>query len=690
MTRLSEIALYLSFGVGCYAVLTLALGVFARRERLTASGKNAVLAMSALVMLASLGLWRALLTDDFSVEYVAEHSNRTLAPMYKVTSFWSGMEGSLLFWLLLLSIYAFVFMLRNRKNPDPIYPTTALVVGLVQVFFAGIAAFAANPFTRLDPAILARLQDGNGLNNLLQDPAMAIHPPCLFVGYVGWAIPFGFGIAVLLLGRRGSYWIEQARPWILVPWIFLTLGFCLGGWWAYRELGWGGYWAWDPVENASIIPWFTGTAFLHSVMIQQRRDMLKVWNMVLLLLTFLLTIFGTFLTRGGLKQLVSVHSFTGAGFASSFAIFIGAVILGSAGLMLWRYPVLKSPHRFDSVLSREVAFLLNNLVLLCICIATLAGTVWPVISQAVVGRQITVGEEWFNAVNVPLGLALLLLTGIGPVISWRKASASSLRRTFSVPIAMGLLTVAVALVAGIPIQNWKTHLLIFAAVFSLSITVNEFRRGAMARSEQMGIGFLRGLAQTAFGNRRRYGGYLVHAGIVMAFIGFLGSHKEGYQKIEKSLMAKGDELSSSHPIMGNFSVQFEGTEKDYQRDSRGEKHALVTRARLLLKKNGEPVTYLLPAKCQYLAGKNEETTEVAYHATLFGDVYAVVGGFTDDESAAGITLYLNPLIGLVWWGAAIVVLGGLFCVTDRRRVIQARVAPRSQPEGQRTLAEARA
>jgi cytochrome c-type biogenesis protein CcmF len=682
MTSFSALSLYLAFAAGCWAVLSLAVGIFGKKPRLVASGKNAILGLCVLSFVASASLWRALLTDDFSIEYVAAHSNRTLLPFYKFSSFWAGMEGSLLFWLLLLSIYALVFVLRNRRNPDPIYPMTTLVVGVVQVFFAGLVCFAANPFKPMAPEVLARLGDGQGLNNLLQDPAMVIHPPCLYAGYVGWAVPFGFGIAVLLLGRRGSYWIEQARPWILVPWIFLTAGFSLGGWWAYKELGWGGWWAWDPVENASIFPWFAATAFVHSVMIQQRRDMLKVWNMVLLLLTFFLTIFGTFLTRGGLKNLVSVHSFTGAQFAYAFSIFMGVVIVGSAALMILRLPVLRSGHRFDSVYSREVAFLLNNLVLVSICIATIAGTVWPVISKSVVDREVTVGENFFNEVNVPLGLGLLLLMGIGPVIPWRKANAESLRRIFFVPAGLGVVGVAAALVLGTSLASWKTLVLVFGAIFTLTLTLREFSKGARVRSEQLGIGFLPALAQTVLGNRRRYGGYLVHIGVVLAFIGFIGSHKDGYQQSKNQFVKPGESVTVSAGLMGTYTATYLGSEFDYERNDRGEIHALVSSARLRLDKAGQPVAYLLPAKKTYVVGgqprSDQVSTEVAYRPTLLGDVYAVVGQFEPD--GAGITLFLNPLVSLVWWGAITAVLGGIFCLSDRRRVntspAKARTAPR--------------
>ncbi|MBI1853727.1 MAG: heme lyase CcmF/NrfE family subunit [Planctomycetes bacterium] len=670
MTSFSELALYFAFAAGCYAILALGFGVFGRKARLVESGKNAVMGMCALAAVASIGLWRALLASDFSLEYVAAHSNRTLSPFYKFSSFWSGMEGSLLFWLLLVSIYAFIFVFRNRKNPDPIYPTTSMVVAIVQTFFAGLVCFAANPFKATDPQILSQIVDGQGLNTLLQDPAMVIHPPCLYAGYVGWAIPFGFGIAVLMLGRRGSYWIEQARLWILVPWVFLTAGVSLGGWWAYKELGWGGWWAWDPVENASIFPWFAASAFLHSIMIQQRRDMLKVWNMVLLLLTFFLTIFGTFLTRGGLKNLVSVHSFTGARFAYAFSAFMVFILIGGVALLIARLPILRSRNRFDSVASREVAFLLNNLVLLCICIATIAGTVWPVISVAVVGREITVGERFFNQVNVPLGLVLLLLMGIGPVIPWRKASPAALRRIFLVPVIVGVAATAAVLAAGVPLENWKTLLLVFGATFTLLITLNEFRKGAKVRSEQMGIGFLPALASTVFLNRRRYGGYIVHIGVVIAFVGFLGSHKEGYQQTRPQFMKEGDEMSLSSGLMGTYTVRYVGTEIEYDRNDRGEIHSVSSAARLLLTKNGMPVNYLLPAKSRYVvAGKPsaDESTEVAYHPTLMGDVYAVAAWGGDD--GVSVTLFLNPLISLVWWGAIIAVLGGIFCLTDRRRVI---------------------
>ena len=373
------------------------------------------------------------MTHDFNLEYVAHYSSSTLPLQYTIAALWGGQAGSLLFWLMILTSMAAVVLLQNRERNRELMPYVNAVLMVIAFFFLSMLNFVTPPFQRLafTPA------EGHDLNPLLQNYWMTIHPPALYLGYVGCAVPFAFAIGALVTGKLGDEWIRTTRRWTLLAWFFLSMGNLFGAQWAYLVLGWGGYWAWDPVENAAFMPWLTCTAFLHSVMIQEKKNMLKIWNMVLVILTFALTIFGTFLTRSGVIS--SVHSFTQSGLGPFFMIFLGATLVVSIGLLIWRLPQLRSENELDSVLSRESTFLLNNLILVGIAFAVFWGTVFPVISEAVRGIKITVGPPFFNKVNAPLGLILLFLTGVGPVIAWRRASARNLERSFLIPVSLGLL-----------------------------------------------------------------------------------------------------------------------------------------------------------------------------------------------------------------------------------------------------------
>jgi len=443
VSEIGKLSVILAFLASCYAVLSFTYGLRASMAGPLRSGRRAVWTVCAMTLLAVVILISKLVQLDFSWRYVAEHTSRDLPLMYRVSSLWAGQEGSLLLWLLILSAYACAFLWAYRKRLDPFYDAVALVVACVMVFFTSLLTFVSSPFR----VLATPPPDGNGLNPLLQDPGMMIHPPILYTGYVGFIIPFAFGIAVLLMNRTGTRWIEEVRRWTLFNWMFLGTGILMGARWAYIELGWGGYWGWDPVENASLMPWLVGTAFLHSVMIEQRRGMLKTWNVVLIVLTFELSIFGTFLTRSGV--LTSVHSFTESNIGPWFMGFILVSSTIAAALVLYRKALLESENRLDAVVSREGSFLFNNVLFVALCFATFLGTVFPVVSEAVTGSKISVSAPFFNRVNVPIALALLLLTGAGPVLSWKRATASALKRNFVIPAVVGLLAVLVGLPFGL-------------------------------------------------------------------------------------------------------------------------------------------------------------------------------------------------------------------------------------------------
>ncbi len=465
--------------------------------------------------MATVSLWKGLVTHDFNIEYVAAYTSRNLPPYYIVSAFWAGQKGSLLFWAMVLSLFASLAQLLTSRRYAHLMPYVAGVTSAVVAFFVSVMLFGSNPFERLafTPA------DGRGLNPQLQNVGMVIHPPMLYLGYISITIPFAFAIAALLTRRLDTGWIQAIRKWTLVSWLFLSIGITLGMWWAYVELGWGGYWAWDPVENASLLPWLTMTAFLHSVMIQEKRGMLKRWNLGLIIGTFLLSIFGTFITRSGV--IASVHSFTQSNVGYFFLGFLVVAAVLSFTLLYTRWPQLEAEVQLESMLSREAAFLFNNLLLVGIAFSVLWGTLFPILSEAVRGTKITVGPPFFNRVNVPLGLLLLALTGIGPLIAWRKASAANLRRQFVARWPRAPITLSGSRsppACATPIRSWHWRL----AGFVAGTIVQEFYRGVRARrrmhGESVPVAFLRLIER----NRRRYGGYIVHVGILIYFAAFAG------------------------------------------------------------------------------------------------------------------------------------------------------------------------
>src|SRR5215468_2700380 len=515
MIELGPLAINLVLVLAAYAVVMSLLGVWRGRRDFVASAEHAVLAVWAAVLVAVAALLHALVVHDFRLEYVAAYSSSTLPLYYTVAALWGGQKGSLLWWLLILTSISAVVVLQNRHKNRDLMPYVMAVLMSVALFFSALLVFITPPFELLPVAA----KEGRDLNPLLQNYWMTIHPPSLYMGFVGMSVPFAFAMAALATGKLGDVWIRTTRRWTLFAWFFLSLGNLFGALWAYEVLGWGGYWAWDPVENAAFMPWLTGTAFLHSVMIQEKKNMLKVWNMVLVILTFSLTIFGTFLTRSGVIS--SVHSFTQSGLGPFFLGFLAVILTVSIALLVWRLPLLRSENELDSLVSRESAFLFNNLILVGIAFAVFWGTVFPVISEWVRGVKITVGPPFFNRVNAPLGLALLFLMGVGPVIAWRRASWSHLKKNFMWPVITGLAAGVTCLVLG---GETFWAVLAFSLIgFVLATIVAEFARGARARQAMVGESIPVALARLTAKNRRRYGGYIIHVGIVMIFIAITGT-----------------------------------------------------------------------------------------------------------------------------------------------------------------------
>src|SRR5438132_10892248 len=518
MAQIGSFALLLALALSAYSFLAGLLALLrpgAGSERLGETARRAGIAAFAVVLLAAVVLVIAAFQDDFSIAYIFHHSNRDLPAPYKFATLWSGQEGSLLFWSLLLSAYGLVLRLRH-KTDSRLFAHASVIIAAVQVFFLLLLNFAAHPFAIMQGSLP---EDGNGLNPLLQYPEMVIHPPMLYLGYVGFTVPFAFALGALIMRYPGEKWIHITRRWTMVTWGLLTCGIFLGAHWAYSVLGWGGYWGWDPVENASFLPWLTGTAFLHSVMMQEKRGMMKVWNVWLVFITFLLCILGTFLTRSGVVS--SVHAFAQSSIGTWFVAFLSLIILVCFGAYLKNRDYLKSENQLDSIVSRESSFLFNNLILLVSCIAILSGTLFPVFSEWITGDRISVGAPFFNKVNIPIGLLLLFLTGVGPLLAWRKTSTESLKRNFGWPLGIGLVAGVIALVFGFrEIYSWVCLIL---CVFVASTVGLEFYRGAKVIRARAGASFLASAVDLTLRNTRRYGGYIVHVGMVFVFIGLAGA-----------------------------------------------------------------------------------------------------------------------------------------------------------------------
>lgn len=648
MELVGSFSLLLAFCLCAYAIVAALLSARAGRVLLLQSAERATVAVNVLMVVATGCLVALLLTDQFRIAYVAQHSNRALPLYYKFAALWSGQEGSLLWWSCLLSTYAMLAVRLNRLSHRHLMPYAIAVLMGVQFFFLLLNNFAAHPFQLLAFAEGGRTQvfsppDGGGLNPLLQHPAMVIHPPMLYLGYVGFTVPFAFALAALITRSKGEQWIHVTRRWTMITWGFLTVGILLGARWAYAVLGWGGYWGWDPVENASLMPWLTGTAFLHSVMMQEKRGMLKVWNMALVFATFFLAIFGTFLTRSGV--LSSVHAFAQSPIGPYFATFIVVGLAISVAILLSRLDFLKSENQLDTLLSRESSFLFNNLVLLASCFAVLWGTLFPLLSEAVRGVQITVGAPYFNKVNVPIALFLLFLTGVGPLLAWRRTSLESLRRNFTRPLMGGAVVAGIAFVLGV--RKFYPLMTVFLGVFVLATIVMEFYRGARVLRQKSQSGWFDAVKTLTRRNPRRYGGYIIHFGIAVLFIGIAGSAFSVEQQAE---MAIGSEAT-----VGKYRFVCRDLKMNETPNH------VSAAAQVEVYREGKQLTTLYPERRLYKASQ-QPTTLVAIRPRLREDIYVVFAGMTDDGQRAVMQIFVNPLVNWIWLGGFIIVLGILIAL----------------------------
>ena len=655
---------------GAIALRLIATGkpVWFSPERMADTARRAGIASFVAVTAAAFALIWSVFTNDFSITYIMEHSNRALPGPYKFSALWSGQEGSLLLWAWLLAAYGFVLRLTHKTDVK-LYAYAGTILAAIQAFFLLILCFAAPPFALYQGAVP---DDGNGLNPLLQYPEMVIHPPMLYLGYVGFSVPFCFALGALMMRYPGEKWIKVTRIWTMVTWLFLTCGIFLGMHWAYAVLGWGGYWGWDPVENASFMPWLTGTAFLHSVMMQEKKGMMKSWNVWLIFSTFLLTLLGTLLTRAGLVS--SVHAFAQSSIGTWFVVFMGLVLAVCIFTYVLQRSHLKSEHHLESLVSRESSFLFNNLVLLTACFVILWGTLFPIISEYVVGNKVTVGAPFYNRVAVPIGIFLLFLTGVGPLLPWRATSFRSIRRNFVLPSIALWATVIVCFAVGV--RPWKDGALdqgnFYALVaFAVSAGVmtailSEFLRGAGVISRQTGRNLIAATWLLTRRNTRRYGGYIIHIGVVVIVIGLAGA---AFNRNIESEMALHDKMS-----IGPYTLENVGATQDSNANYNSEY------ARLDVYKDGKKQFQMTPEKRVYLASEQPQTM-VAIHSVPEWDLYVVYEGTNPDSGQPIIKAFLNPLVGWIWAGLVILVWGTAIALVPSLSPASAvvRVPARSAP-----------
>jgi cytochrome c-type biogenesis protein CcmF len=603
-------------------------------------------AVTAMTVMASVIMVHAFVTEDYSIKYVQHHADVGQPLFYKIASYWGGLDGSIMFWVMLLAIFGSVAVMLNRERHRILIPWVIVAIASTEMFFLFLMVIHNNPFETFLTSVPTK---GEGLNPLLQNFYMAIHPPMLYLGFTGMTIPFAFGIAALASGQLDDSWLRAVRVWTMIAWLFLTVGLTLGALWAYEELGWGGYWGWDPVENAGLLPWFTATAFLHSVMVQERRGMLKVWNVSLVIVTFFLTIFGTFMTRSGVVQ--SVHAFgEDRELAWLFTAFMVTSLVLSFGLVIYRMPLLRARNELDSWLSREAAFLANNWVLLFSAFFVLFVTMFPTLSEAIKGDRLTVAAPFYNRWMAPVGLVLLFLTGVGPLLAWRKSSLANLRDQFLWPGLGFVVTGSVTRAFGIPF--WAAGLCFALCAFVTVTILQEFVRGASVRRRATGTDVFTALIGLFVRSRRRYGGYIIHIGIVLAFLGFAGNTFQREQDVTLKPTQQVD--------VGRYTVGYKGLTVTDD----GEKQMVTAEMEVL--RDGRAFDEMYPARWFFRNHESEPTTEVALRRTPGEDVYVVLAGYDPATQVAEFKVILNPLVNWIWLGVGVMIIGTFIALLPER------------------------
>lgn len=653
ISDIGTLALILALGFALYTIIVAVLGATRGSAPLVASAKRGGLVVSFFLITASAALITSFLTHDFGVSYVQQQSNLAMPWYFTLSAFYGGQEGSLLYWALMLAVFSAIFIFSSKRAPIALVPYVVATLMAIQTFFLIVLITVSSPFVRLPVAP----PDGRGLNPLLMDPGMLVHPPTLLMGYMSFSIPFAFAVAAMLTGKLDSDWLRSIRRWMLAAWSIQTAGLLLGAWWAYHVLGWGGYWGWDPVENAALLPWLTATAFLHSTMVQERRGMLKVWNLGLVIAAFALSIFGTFEVRSGIIN--SVHSFAVSAVGPYFLVFLAIIIVFSIGLFIFRLPKLRPEQEFDSVVSREGIFLLNNLLLLGVAFATFWGTLFPLISAALHQQTMTVGPPFYNRVNGPILIVLVLAMGVGPLLAWRRSSTSALWRNLAVPAIAAAICAVILPLVGI-IDIWA-NIAFAVCSFSGAAIVYEFWRGMRVRHNH-GEAYFLAFNMLIARYRRRYGGYLVHLGLVLLAVGVIGSHffqieQDAVLKSGQSIQVAGYQLT----YLGNIAYETPGVN--------------TVTAQVEVWRDGRLQRYIYPGRQFYQHFDNQPTSQVSI--TTFGltDMYVFLADWQGATSAT-IRVFINPLVPLVWLGGLLMLIGGITCWWPERRQRRPKVSTR--------------
>lgn len=643
MPTIGYVALSLAGMLAAYATIVSLIGAWRQIPELVTSSRNAAFGVAALVTLAVIVLEYLLITEHYQTKYVYEVSNQAAPLFYRVTALWGGQAGSLLFWSWLMSLVVAAAIASKWHSMRLLMPYVIAVTQFTLAFFIGLVIFVANPFEQL--AVFPA--DGQGLNPLLRHFGMIIHPPMLYMGFVTFVIPFAFAIAALVTRQTGDVWTRTTRRWTLTGWMFLSIGLLLGGWWAYDVLGWGGYWGWDPVENASLIPWLIATPFLHSVMMQENRGMLKRWNMALIILTFCLVIEGTFLTRSGM--LSSVHSFAQSSIGPLFLIFISVVFLSSFYLFVTRWDDLRSENQLDSLISRESFFLLNNLIFVGLALIVWWGTHYPLITEAILDEKIVVGPPFFEKTTAPLWAVILLLMGVAPLLPWRRTTLKKAGEVLLWPTVAGLITMVIVYFLGITI--WGAVLGFGLCGFTLATIGLEYWRGVRVRHRR-GENYWLALTTLVARNRRRYGGYLIHMGVILIAIGVVGSRF--YQVETQQNIAIGETMSITSELFGTYELTYHGLREGESPDDR-----LITEAVLSVTHEGQDAGELIPIREYFVLQEQPMTIPDKQIITGLGDLYVILAGWEGTGETATFKAYINPLVNWLWIGGLVFVFGTL-------------------------------
>jgi cytochrome c-type biogenesis protein CcmF len=653
MNEIGHFSLCFAWLFSLYAAVFGIVAGYKKNSKIFLSTVNASQLVFAFNLLAIGSLAYGFLTDDYTNQYVWQYSNRDMESIYKVSAIWGGMDGSMMLWSFILSISICILARQSLKIGGNIMPWVLSVANSSSVFFLTVVLYFTNPFRFLHSDYIP--PDGNGLNPLLQNPYMAVHPPMLYMGFTTLAIPYAFCMGALLSGNLNNEWLKLTRRWILIAWAFLTAGIVMGGHWAYLELGWGGFWAWDPVENASFLPWLTATAFLHSVMVQERKNMLKFWNVWLIVATYSLTVFGTFLTRSGVVQ--SVHAFASTDIGWIFLTYLGALVGLALVLTIYRREDLKSERKIESVFSREAAFLVNNLIFLSICFAILWGVLFPVFSEAITGSKQAIGIPFYNAINVPLFLLLIFMMGVGPLIAWKKASFKSIMRTFSAPFILAIIFAAVLMYAGV--EGFYPVLSYALCFFVLMTVLAEYSRALRVQraSAENAAGLVGTSARLLKRHSNRYVGYLVHIGVLIMTVSITAAMAS---KTEKEFSLSPNEVFN----VGRYSLKL-NTVQPKETENYNAVFADVT---VHTTKDDQFYADLKPEMRAYTRN-NEQTTEVALKMGLREDLYLVLAGINDDGSRASFKVFINPLQIWLWIGTMVVVFSTVFLIIPKARNI---------------------